>query len=594
MEFVLFFFLVVALFFALRATRDNSNNQISNKTPEQSAKKEKELKLYESYLSQRHDEYQRRSLSLDEREAIIEDEISELFEKEKHLKELESQLISKYAQCQQSLDDRSRALDEREAGINTRVRQRVADVTLDLVHRDYISTTVVFSSLRTAPDASRFYSALTQDLKLIPPFDIHSQIIGASGDIYEVSLNSCTCKDFEIHRQPCKHMYRLAAEVGALLACDTASLEQRISSLLQEEKNLTFKISSATADLEKAKRDTSNVFNSLRDQMETLDIQKETVKKLANETAQTYPWLAKMYADYFYMQEAKLENHLRFKARPANKAADEVKAIRSELKLLRTQNKMNEYQLHVYETLFPWLEEFKELSPKEAYEAQLSVSGGSDAADEYEVLKSWLSPEEYRGLSTTEKYQLALDRYLNRSNKTKWEIGIEYERYIGYLCERNGYNVEYTGARFGLEDMGRDLILSDGSNRIVVQCKRWGKEKLIHEKHIFQLFGSSILLSAQNPGLSVKSAFVTTTALSDLARQCAAKLCISVYENVPFGSHPVIKCNIGKTGERIYHLPFDQQYDRVVISPDQGEFYAFTVKEAEASGFRRAYRWHGS
>lgn len=37
----------------------------------------------------------------------------------------------------------------------------------------------------------------------------------------------------------------------------------------------------------------------------------------------------------------------------------------------------------------------------------------------------------------------------------------------------------------------------------------------------------------------------------------------------------------------------DQQYDNVVIAAD-GEFYAATVAEAEAAGFRRAYRWHGS
>ena len=53
----------------------------------------------------------------------------------------------------------------------------------------------------------------------------------------------------------------------------------------------------------------------------------------------------------------------------------------------------------------------------------------------------------------------------------------------------------------------------------------------------------------------------------------------------------MIKCNISKTGEKIYHLPFDQQYDRVEISPNKGECYVYTVKEAEDRGFRRAFRW---
>ena len=56
----------------------------------------------------------------------------------------------------------------------------------------------------------------------------------------------------------------------------------------------------------------------------------------------------------------------------------------------------------------------------------------------------------------------------------------------------------------------------------------------------------------------------------------------------------MIKCNISPTTqERIYHLPFDQQYDKAVIGNVPGEFYADTVAEAEAAGFRRAFRWRG-
>ena len=34
----------------------------------------------------------------------------------------------------------------------------------------------------------------------------------------------------------------------------------------------------------------------------------------------------------------------------------------------------------------------------------------------------------------------------------------------------------------------------------------------------------------------------------------------------------------------------DQQYDRTIIGNRSGEFYAFTVKEAEDAGFRRAFK----
>lgn len=42
-----------------------------------------------------------------------------------------------------------------------------------------------------------------------------AKIIGSDG-IYDVTLNSCTCYDFEARQLPCKHIYRLASELGYL------------------------------------------------------------------------------------------------------------------------------------------------------------------------------------------------------------------------------------------------------------------------------------------------------------------------------------------------------------------------------------------
>ncbi|HET6202929.1 MAG TPA: hypothetical protein VFI25_09025 [Planctomycetota bacterium] len=57
---------------------------------------------------------------------------------------------------------------------------------------------------------------------------------------------------------------------------------------------------------------------------------------------------------------------------------------------------------------------------------------------------------------------------------------------------------------------------------------------------------------------------------------------------------PMVKCNVnGSTKERIYHLPFDQQYDRTAIGTIPGECYVATVREAERLGFRRAWRFRG-
>lgn len=154
--------------------------------------------------------------------------------------------------------------------------------------------------------------------------------------------------------------------------------------------------------------------------------------------------------------------------------------------------------------------------------------------------------------------------------------------------------MKYFGALMGFEDMGRDLLATKDGVTLVIQCKRWAKEKTIHEKHICQLYGSVAVLSIQNPRNKYKGVFITTTSLSDVARSFASYSKISVVEQCAVGDYPVIKCNISKNGDKIYHLPFDQQYDRVEITPSKGERYVFTVREAEDLGFRRAFRWRPS
>ena len=184
-----------------------------------------------------------------------------------------------------------------------------------------------------------------------------------------------------------------------------------------------------------------------------------------------------------------------------------------------------------------------------------------------------------------------MDNYV-ANRKSKWQVGRDYEMYIGYLCEQKGYKVEYTGIIQKLEDMGRDLVATKGNEVLIIQCKNWAQEKTIHEKHIFQLYGTVIMYSL-NSMLKVRGVFITTTKLSPTAKRVAEYLGIIVMEQEPLGEFPRIKCNINRAdGEKIYHLPFDQQYDKTVIDAGNGECYALTVAEAESKGYRRAFKHH--
>ena len=52
----------------------------------------------------------------------------------------------------------------------------------------------------------------------------------------------------------------------------------------------------------------------------------------------------------------------------------------------------------------------------------------------------------------------------------------------------------------------------------------------------------------------------------------------------------VIKGNISQSGERIYHMPFHQHYDRTRINESAGERWFCSEDEALAAGWRRALR----
>ena len=114
---------------------------------------------------------------------------------------------------------------------------------------------------------------------------------------------------------------------------------------------------------------------------------------------------------------------------------------------------------------------------------------------------------------------------------------------------------------------------------------------MIHEKHIAQLYGTTIQYKISNKTTKkIVPVFTTNINLSDTAKEFAKYLDVKLYENLKMEDFPRIKCNINE-GNKIYYLPMDQQYDTTKID-GKGEFFAYTVEGAEKKKFRRAWRWH--
>jgi len=336
---------------------------------------------------------------------------------------------------------------------------------------------------------------------------------------------------------------------------------------------------------------------------ERINTDREAVKQLAREKSSGFPWLAEAYADYFHLQQLKEANRLRYKNHPAPKSAEKVREIARKRRVVEKKLRIAQGVIKYYQNLFPFLEDWLD----EREDALLKMILKKDVEEPLEkVVLYWekgldptrlyLSKEEYNKLSPTERTQLALDRYWAKS-KNRIEAGRAYERYIGYLYESRGWSVYYQGILEGREDLGRDLICKKGNKTLVIQCKRWSlkKKKVIHENHINQLFGTAIKYRIDHSKENITPVLYTTTEVSDKAKEFAKALNVRIYEKFPFKPYPSIKCNVSRrTGEKIYHLPFDQQYDRTIIEEERLEKYVKTVAEAEKLGFRRAFRWKGS
>ena len=341
---------------------------------------------------------------------------------------------------------------------------------------------------------------------------------------------------------------------------------------------------------EDAKRTQALMQDTLEDTETLLERARNDAEVYRNSLAERnrgFPTLMGAISEYAEQKDRSVAAYLASKIHPARRSAEMVKEEADRRRQAEHEYRQTKAIIDYYEIIAPFLVDLKEdiEIPSDDLLAEYDEEERADA------VTAFLTKEEYRKLSATQRNQMALDRFWARP-KPRWLIGRLYERYLGYLYEQHGYDVEYFGIFKGYEDLGRDLICKKRKEIVVVQCKNWSQFRTIYEKHIFQFFGTVFQYKDANPGRKVRGVFCCATHLSDLARRFAAELGIELFEDLPLlTTYPCIKCNISRVdGELIYHLPFDQQYDTVKIEPRRGEFYCQTVEEAETQGFRRAYR----
>lgn len=364
---------------------------------------------------------------------------------------------------------------------------------------------------------------------------------------------------------------------------DIERLTKDIEELIREKTKITKEIEELSTDVKK------EILDRIEDARFRLDSETDTPDVLKK--------IAKAWVDYKYIIWDRHIKHLLTKPRPISiETATEFRKKFKEFKDdILTNYKETEYKYNYLISLFPDLQEY--------IDGEAVLEDSNEIEEHEDRRQGYLTKEEWKSLSEAEKSQLALDRYNEKRKRSKAQVGRDYEEYIAHLFRQQlkGCNITMFGEQRGLEDLGRDLIVQHRSKVYIVQCKRWSEDKVIREKHIMQLFGSTIEYcwdtrrGGMHPldvvGKTIIPVFVSTTELSDTASRFAERLDVVVAQE-PMGEYPQIKCNIGKDGEKIYHLPFDQQYNSTVIEHHKGEFYAWSVEEAERAGYRRAQRYY--
>lgn len=310
------------------------------------------------------------------------------------------------------------------------------------------------------------------------------------------------------------------------------------------------------------------------------------LKNILQKSNKNIPEIASLYSDFLLLQYKISETVLLKKNRPAYLEVERIGELRKRTKTYIQRFKEMQYNYESFLELFPELNEYID-----NFLSLNNYSKFEQLEENFDGVKFYIDREEYKILSPDKRNQLALDRYLE-GRKSRWQIGRDYELFCGQEYEKEGWDVEYIGMEKKLKDLGRDLIAKKDNEVHIIQCKYWSQNKTIHEKHIAQLFGTAIVYEIENSFNSlfqnkIVPVFMTNAKLSEMAEKFCKRLGVLLIKK-EIKEFPRIKCNINGS-EKIYHLPFDQQYDRTQIK-NEGEFYAFTVNEAVKKGFRRALR----
>lgn len=325
-------------------------------------------------------------------------------------------------------------------------------------------------------------------------------------------------------------------------------------------------------------------------QCNILEKEKEILISLSNYELNSD--MLKFYKEYINKRVDGYVNYFLYKKYPSKKSAEYLKSIKKEFKETVAENKNLKLKLLKFSDELEILEkEERREEVKEQEEKNIK---------EFQKI-------DWGNLSDVEKIKYLdekLIKYKERK-KSKLKIGLEFERYCGFLFEEKNYKVYYNGILKGKADEGIDLIAKKDNKTIYIQCKYWSITKQIRENAIAQLLGASLKKSIEI-GLDsnefmklvkekkIEMWLISKTSLSKEAKEFAKLLNIQFKENLGIDfDYPMVKLVEDK--EKIFYLPNDLLYDKIVNTSTSKKYLRVdSCKKAYEMGYRHCYKWKGT
>lgn len=138
------------------------------------------------------------------------------------------ELQHEYSVLEQHKNDFERELKKKAAPI---ARKKSSDYIISLLKatslNNHFSGSRVFRAIADSSNKdllARFESAQTKTIHFADSINVFTRMYGSKGEVYEVSLDSCTCPDFTRRKVgACKHMLKLALELSLLTSDENDS-----------------------------------------------------------------------------------------------------------------------------------------------------------------------------------------------------------------------------------------------------------------------------------------------------------------------------------------------------------------------------------